>query len=121
AHQVQRRKAHAILVGQDHDRRRADETAVFFQRAEIERNVAHRRRQDAARRAARKIGAELVTVSHAAAIFVDQFTHGEAGRGKLYAGLLDAPGDRVAAQAMAAVAALAGPPRSALLDEVAHP
>ncbi len=53
--------------------RRADEAAVFLQRAEIERDVVHRGRQDAARRAARQIGVERVAVGHAAAEFLDQF------------------------------------------------
>ena len=45
------------------------------QRVEVERDVGHRRRQDSARRAARKVPVELVTVEHAAAVFVDQFRH----------------------------------------------
>ena len=106
---------------QDHDRGRADEAAVFLQRAEIERDVVHRRRQDAAGRAARQIGVEGVAVGHAAAIFVDQFAHGDAGRRELHAGILDAARHRIAAQAVAAVAAMALPPVGALLDDVAHP
>ena len=121
AHQVQRRALHAVLLRQDDDRGRADEAAVFFQRAEIERDVVHRGRQDAAGRAARQIGVEGVAVGHAAAEFVDQFAHGEAGRRELDAGILDAAGDRIAAQAVAAVAAVALPPVRALLDDVAHP
>ena len=39
---------------------RADEAAVFFQRAEIERLVGHRRRQNAARGAAGQIALEGV-------------------------------------------------------------
>ena len=52
AHQVERRASHVVLVREHHDRGRADEAAVLLQRAEIERDVAMRRGQDAARGAA---------------------------------------------------------------------
>ena len=120
-HQVERHRLHVVLVGQDHNRVRADEAAVFLQRAEIERHVGHRRRQDAARGAARQIALEGVAVRHAAAIFLDQLARGDAGRRQLHARLLHAAGDREAAQALALVAAVRGEPRRALLDDVAHP
>ena len=58
AHQVERHRLHVVLVGEDDDRGRADEAAIGFERAEIERDVGHRRRQDAARGAARQIALE---------------------------------------------------------------
>ena len=45
-HQVERHRLHVVLLGQDDNRVRADEAAVFFQRAEIER---HRRPSSAGR------------------------------------------------------------------------
>src|SRR6202022_2231034 len=42
AHRFQRCALHASRVGQSDYRARADETAVFFQGAEIERDVIHR-------------------------------------------------------------------------------
>ena len=42
--QVPRRVGRAVLVGEDDDRRRADEAAVLVERVEVERDVAHRRR-----------------------------------------------------------------------------
>ena len=62
-----------------------------------------------------------MAVGHAAAIFVDQLAHGDAGGRELHAGVLDAARDREAAQAVALVAAIALPPVGALLDDVAHP
>ena len=109
-HQVERHRLHVVLVGQDDNRVRADEAAVFFQRAEIERQVGHRRRQDAAGGAARQIALEGVAVGHAAAIFVDQFARGDAGRRQHHARLLHAAGDREAAEALALAAALRGQP-----------
>ena len=41
AHQVERHVLHVVLVAEDHDRGRADEAAVFLQRAEIQRQVVH--------------------------------------------------------------------------------
>ena len=103
---LQRGFLHVVLVGEDHDRRRADEAAVLFERAEIERDVGHARRQDAARRAARQVGRECVPVAHPAAKLVDQLAHGDARRRELHAGILDSPRDGRSAQALAAVAAL---------------
>ncbi len=54
AHQVQRRVARLVVLREDHHRRRADEAPVGLQRVEIERDVAHRGGQDAARGAARQ-------------------------------------------------------------------
>ncbi len=68
--------------------------------------VRHRRRQDAARGAARQIGLEGVAVRHAAAILLDQFARRDAGRRELDAGLLHAARHREAAEALALVAAL---------------
>jgi hypothetical protein len=80
AHQVERRIACAVALRQHDHRSGADERAVRLQRIEIEGNIAERRRQDASRSAARKIAVELVAGLHAAAIFVDQLAHGDAGR-----------------------------------------
>src|SRR5262249_6914650 len=101
--------------------RRADETAVFFQRSEIERNVVHRGRQNPARGAARQISMEYVSVRHAAAILVDQFAHGNAGRRELDTWIFYATRYRVTAQTIASVAAMALPPVGAFLDDVAYP
>ena len=49
AHQVQRRVARLVVLREDDHRRRADEAAVGLQRVEVERDVAHRGGQDAAR------------------------------------------------------------------------
>ncbi len=57
-HQVERRVARAVVLRQHDHRRRADEAAVRLQRVEIERDVAERSRQDAARRAARQVAVE---------------------------------------------------------------
>ena len=92
-----------------------------LERAEIERQVGQARRQDAARGAAREIALERMALRHAAAIFVDQLAHGDAGRRELDARLLDAARDREAARPLAAAAALAREPVRALLDDVAHP
>src|SRR3954468_22954618 len=62
-----------------------------------------------------------MAVRHAAAELVDQFAPGDARGRKLHAGILDAARDRIAAQAVAIVAAMALPPVGALLDDVAHP
>ena len=62
-----------------------------------------------------------MAVRHAAAEFVDQFAHGDAGGRQLDAGILDPAGHRKAAEALALVAALRGEPGHAFLDDVAHP
>src|SRR5262249_39965375 len=79
AHQVQRGILHAVLVRQHDDRGRADEAAILLERAEIEWDVGHRRRQDATGGAAGQIALEAVTVLHAAAELVDQLPRGDAG------------------------------------------
>ena len=58
---------------------------------------------------------------HAAAIFLDQLARGHARGREHHAGLLDAAGDREAAQALALAPAVRGEPGGALLDDVAHP
>ena len=109
------------MLGQDDDRGRTDKAAVFFQRAEIERNIVHRCRQDATGRAARQIRVEGMSLGHAATELVDQFAHRDAGRRQLHAGILYPPRHRIAAQAVAVVTAVALPPVCAFFDDVAHP
>src|SRR3546814_4548442 len=89
--------------------------------AEFQRQVALRRRQDAARGAARQVGAERVPLGHPVAELLDQLLHRDAGRRQLHARRLNAAGDRIGAQALAAVAAVRGKPLGALLHDVAHP
>src|SRR5438105_15163148 len=92
-----------------------------MQSVEGDGNVAHRRRQDAARRAARQIRVKIVPVRHAAAIFVDQFAHGDTGGGEMDAGMLDAARHRERAQTFAPVASLTSEPIRALFQNVAPP
>ena len=61
-----------VLVGQDDHGMAADEAAQMLELAEVERQVGHRGRQDAARGAARQVGAKAVARRHAAAELVDQ-------------------------------------------------
>ena len=103
------------------DRVRADEAAVRLELAEVERDVGHRGRQDAARGAARQVGAEAVAFRHAAAELVDQLARRDAGRRQLDARLPHPARDRVGAQPLAAVPPLAGEPGGPLLDDVPHP
>src|SRR5450631_4707254 len=100
---------------------RAHEAAVRLQRAEIERDVGHLGRQNAAGGTAWQIALEGFAVDHAAAEFLDQFARGDAGRRQYHARLFDAAGDREAAEALALMAALRSHPFRALLDDVAHP
>ena len=79
AHEVERHRLHVVLVGQDHHRVAADEAAVLLELAEVERDVGHVGRQDAARGAAGKIALEVVAVGHAAAE-LDQLSAGRPGR-----------------------------------------
>src|SRR5471032_913927 len=66
--EVDRRILGAVLVGEHHDGVAADERALLRKfAAEVERDVAHRCRQDATRRAARQIGLERMALGHAAA------------------------------------------------------
>src|SRR5690606_34841884 len=99
----------------------ADEAAMRLELAEIERDVGHGGRQDAARRAARQVGGEAVPLGHAAAEILDQLARGGAGRRQLDAGVPDPARDRIAAQALAAALALVGEPLRPLLDDVADP
>src|SRR5206468_8545616 len=92
-----------------------------LQRVEIERNVAHRRRQDAAGRATRQIRVELVTILHPAAEFSDQLAYGDAGGREMHAGILHAPRDGKRPQTFATVTPLSGEPARAFLENVAHP
>src|SRR5262249_29509483 len=71
--------------------------------------------------AAWEITLERVTRLHAAAIFVDQFAHGDAGRCQHHARLVDAAGDREAAETLALAPAMRREPSGALLHDVAHP
>src|SRR5260221_12059891 len=100
---------------------RADEAAIGLQRAEIERDVGQARGQDTARRAAWEVALEGMAVGHPTAELVDQLAHGDASRGELDAGRLDAAGDREAAHALAVMAALAGDEGGAVSAGVAHP
>src|SRR6185437_11841742 len=119
--QIQSDGLHVILVGQNDNRVRPDKAAVFLQSSEIERDVGHRRRQNAAGWTAREISLEGVTVLHAAAELVDQLAHGDAGGSQLHARILHAARYRETAEALALVTALRGRPFRALLDEVADP
>src|SRR5208282_556243 len=121
AHEVQSHALHVVFVGENHDGGRADEAAVRLERAEVERDVRQRGRQDAARRPAGQIALEDVALRHAAAIFLDQLVRGNAGGSELHARLLDAARDREAAQSLASVTALAGEPGRTLLHDVTNP
>ena len=120
-HQVQRGIARAIVLRQHDDGCRADEAAVRLQRVEIERDVAQRRGQDAARRAARQVRIKIVSLLHAAAVFVDQLAHGDAGRREMDARMLHAARHRKRAQSLAAMTSLGREPVGAFFDNVAHP
>jgi hypothetical protein len=105
AHQVQRHGLHVVLVGQDDDGVAADEGAMLLELPEVERDIGHVRRQDAAGGAARQVALEVVAVGHVAAQ-LDQLPAGRASRGQHHAGFLHAPRDRIGAQALGAVLAL---------------
>ena len=68
----------------------ADEAAIFFQLAEIERQVRHAGRQDAARRTARQIALENMAIQHAAGA-LDQLIGGGSGRRQHDPGALTRP------------------------------
>ena len=89
--------------------------------AEIERKVAHRGGQDAARRAARQVGEQAVALLHAAAVFRDQFIERDAGRRQMHARLVDPARHREAAQAVAVVATVAGEPVRASAVDLGYP
>src|SRR6185312_16160400 len=105
-HQIQRGSLYVVLVGEDHNRVRPHETAVFFKGSEVERDIGHRCGQDAAGRTARQVALELVAVLHAAAELVDQLAHGDAGRRQLDARILHATRNRKAAETFALAATL---------------
>ena len=47
-HQVERYIPHVVLVGEDDDRMAADKTAVFLKLSEVERQIGHGSRKNAA-------------------------------------------------------------------------
>ena len=75
--------------------------------------VGHGGWQDAARGAARQVGAEGVALGHAAAVLLQQLFHGDPGRRELDARLLHTAGNGKAVKAGASVAALTGEPGGA--------
>src|SRR5262249_49791989 len=89
-HQIQRRSLDVVLVGKYYDRVRTHKTTVLFEGSEIERNIRHRCRKNAARGTPREIGLERMAVLHAAAELIDQLAHGDAGRRQLHARILHA-------------------------------
>ena len=99
---VQRRVPCAVLVGQNHDGRRADEGAVLLQDIEIERHVAQGSGQKPRRWAARLEGLEAVAVQHAARR-LDQVQHGGARGQKVDAWLPDAARKGIRPEALASV------------------
>ena len=94
---------------------------MLFKLAEIERNVGHGFRQYTARRAARQISFELLPVEHPAAMVFNQLARCRAGRHQLHARLLYPARNRIAAQTLRAVFALARKPVRALLDNLRNP
>src|SRR6516164_5768005 len=105
-HQIERHGLHIVLVRQDHNRVRPNETTVLFQRPEIERDIGHGCRQNAAGGATRQIALETVAIGHAAAEFVDQLANGYASRRELDAWIFHPTGHREAAETFAFVPAL---------------
>src|SRR6185369_1459435 len=120
-HHVQRRVARLVGLRQHNDGRRSDEAAMRLQGVEVERDVGHTGRQDAAGCAARQVGIQLVTFLHAAAELIDQFTQRYAGGRELDARLLHAAAHAVGTQTLAAIAPEAAEPGRAAFDDVAHP
>ena len=108
-------------VGEDDHRRRADEAAILVQGAEVQRQVAQARRQDAAGGAPRQVGVEGVARQHAAAVLVDQLPHGDARRGQVDAGPAHPSAHGEAAQPLAAAPAVAGEPAGAPFQDLPHP
>src|SRR5215204_4936914 len=92
-----------------------------LERAEIERDVGHRGRQDAAGGAARQIALEGVSLGHAAAVLFDELADRNAGRRELDARVLHPSRDREGAKALTPVAPVRRERLRALLDDVAHP
>src|SRR5690606_32804273 len=99
-----------VVSRKDHHSRGADEAAVLIQGVEVQRYVAERGGEDAARGAAREIALELMAVLHAAAVFVYQFAHRDAGRCQMHPGFLHAARYRERAQTLAFVAAVSREP-----------
>src|SRR6476660_8910273 len=62
-----------------------------------------------------------MTLRHAPAVFVEQFTHGDAGGRELHAWVLHAARYGKAAEALAVMPPLRRGPLGALLDDVADP
>src|SRR5262249_57586883 len=91
AHQVEPHRLHIVLVGEDDNRVRPHEAAVLFQRAEVERQIRHRGRQNPAGGTAGQIALEAVTLLHAAAILLDQLARADAGGSEPDAPLLPPP------------------------------
>src|SRR6516164_617084 len=119
--QVQRYRSDVVFVREYDNRSRTDQAALGFECPEIEWNVRERGGQNAARRAARQIALEMMAFGHAAAILVEQFARGDAGRGELDTRVLDAPGHRKGAASLAAIAPFPSEPLGALLDDIADP
>ncbi len=94
---------------------------MFLQRVEVQRHVGQRGRQDAARGATRQVALEVVAFGHAAAVFLDQLADGDPRRRQLDPGLAHPARDGKGAQPLAPMAAVAGEPVGALLDDLAHP
>ena len=103
-HEVDRRLARLVLVGQHDNRRRADEAAVRLQRIEVERDVGLRRGQDASGGAAGQVGVELVTPSMPPQNSLISWKNRNTCGSEVNSRLSHAPGDRERAQALAAVA-----------------
>src|SRR5208283_3476454 len=108
---------HIVLVGQDHNRVRADEAAMRLQRAEIQRVVGKCRRENAAGRAAGQEALERVAIEQATGIFIDQLADRDAGGRQFHPWFLDAARYRKTAEALVLAPALRGEPFDALLDD----
>ena len=120
-HHVERGVARPVVLRENDHRRGADEAVVGLQGIEIERNVRERGRKDAAGGAARQIGVELMLRRHAASVFVDQLTYGDARRREVHTGFVHPARDRKRAQALAPVPAVAREPFGTLFHNVANP
>ena len=94
---------------------------MLVERIEVERNITHRSRQNAARSAAGQISVELVTRQHAAAVLFDQFLGRDARRGQMHTRLFDSPRYRERPQALAPVTALGSKPVGTLFQYLTHP
>ena len=81
------------MIRQNNHCRRTNETAVRLQRVEIQRDVAHSRRQNSTRGTAWKIGIKAVAGLHATTVFVNQFLNGDPCGCKMHTGFIDTTGD----------------------------